>query len=431
MSIPKIIHCLWLDFRTLSDGLMNDELNFFIGRIRELHPEPWRINFISNWRECLDGIDEEYEWIRGVINNPYINAANKSDLLRYYYLYKEGGIWVDLSTYIVTSFDEYIEKDNGFSCVYAPDKLVQSWMIKPLSTLYDMIPISNYLDILQNTTSNLNDMYSPYPFIPETYFCISKIKHPVSYYILVMLKEHYTTKDMSTDVNITNSNNEFMLSLFNDIFDINTGLLPPINRQLRMVHRDPENPENFEKRNQFLNSIFSGAYLFIYLVLYKAIIKVLQSDQYTKYMIPSEERHSVLDEYPYLENAICKNNSCSDLLYSSKMDSIFLISASYNRLSKWSDNLDQRLRWENTIAGDLILDSTSIEEMNQKLLEKDITQLKFGSWTRGSPIIKQIMRLTSQHRGGRKNIRSSYLNKTKKKRFKDKIKSKKMTLRKF
>jgi hypothetical protein len=137
------------------------------------------------------------------------------------------------------------------------------------------------------------------------------------------------------------------------------------------------------------------------------MIKQLTSDPYEKSIVTSKQRNRVLYDHKQLKDSLCKNNACSDLVYSSSRDSIRLISASYNRLSKWSDNLDQRIKWENTIAGDLIMGSTVVDHMNRLLQDKDIVQLKFGSWTRESPIIAKLMEL-SRHNKSKK---------TKKKRF--------------
>ena len=103
METPKIIHFLWLNFNNNSDGIIDTTLSFFIDRIKELHPD-YEINFINNWDKCMESINDEYSWIKHIIINKNIGGAHRSDVLRFYYLYTMGGVWVDISTFLVTFF---------------------------------------------------------------------------------------------------------------------------------------------------------------------------------------------------------------------------------------------------------------------------------------------------------------------------------------
>jgi len=408
MTTPKIIHFLWLNFNHNQDGILDNKLLFFIKRITNLHPS-YKIHFVSKWDECISDINLDYKWIIDVLLNPSIGGAHKSDLLRFYYLYTIGGVWVDVSTFIVDPFDELVERNkNGFTCYYVPYKICQSWMIKPLQTLYDLIDIDNYSNISNKICSVLQDKYEKYPFITENYFCISQQYHEIPLKVLEMFKKYYQSFNLSSNENVNNSRNKYMFTMFNDIFDNNTGILKSVDEQLTGIYKT--------SNDKFLNDIFDGSYLFNYLMMYIVIADYAIAQNFSLHMTLNEKRKNIISKYSNYGNIICKNNACYDLqLKNSDKDDniIFLLSASYNRLSKWNDNLEKRITWENTIAGDIIFKASSNEEAISSLNKINITQLKFGSWSRNSPVIDKLMKLftTTQPR----SIKDSALNSKKSK----------------
>jgi hypothetical protein len=97
-------------------------------------------------------------------------------------------------------------------------------------------------------------------------------------------------------------------------------------------------------------------------------------------------RNIVIQEHENIEisSFICKNNSCNDLIINI---------SKYTRLSKWNNNMDKRISWENTIGGNLINKATTKEQITDQLIKIDILQLKFGSWTRDSPVVDKLILL--------------------------------------
>jgi hypothetical protein len=75
---------------------------------------------------------------------------------------------------------------------------------------------------------------------------------------------------------------------------------------------------------------------------------------------------------------------------------VHLISTSWWRIVKWSDQRDNRLNWEYTFLGNLINFAFEIKMPKETLLEilkqNNITQLKTGAYTRGptAPMIEKI-----------------------------------------
>jgi len=94
---------------------------------------------------------------------------------------------------------------------------------------------------------------------------------------------------------------------------------------------------------------------------------------------------------------ICHKDFCHDLNYGKNGKlMVHLISTSWWRIVKWSDQRDNRLNWEYTFLGDLInlaFETKMPKELLLKILkENNITQLKTGAYTRGptAPMIEKI-----------------------------------------
>ena len=381
----KVIHFLWLDFNNKRDGVLDPKLEFFNNRIIRLHPG-WKINFINKWNECMKQIDKpEFKWIKKhVLLNPNIGAAHKSDVIRFYYLYTQGGVWIDISTYLVEPLDKLAkENKNGFSCYYMPGITAQYMTFKPTSDLYDLLNVDTYM-------SKVSEVYGSsfkseqYNFIPENYFLISRRKHPICRYVLTEFRKMYTKKS----TNIRSMHNLYIHRLMKSIFKTNEGLLKEIKDQEKFW-------KNKGKFSQFLDSIYNGGYLFNYFMLYIAIVKYSRKNggKVSNKRL-SKTRSSVIKSSKY--NTLCNEKACNDIIIRCKKDNIHLLSASYNRLSKWSDNLEQRIEWDDTLAGEII---KSKKDINNHLESINVKQLKFSSWTRNSKIINILMKKV--HKGNK------------------------------
>ena len=145
-NIPKRIWALWLDFKNKQSG-NTENIQLYIDRIRQLH-QGYEINIITEWDILYSHFNTEDKdkknLINSVLDNINIDAAHKSDFLRFYLLNKYGGFWVDISTFLVSSLDKYIKYD--FVCFIAPEYEVGQWIIEPLRSLYR---IGNYEEVVK------------------------------------------------------------------------------------------------------------------------------------------------------------------------------------------------------------------------------------------------------------------------------------------
>ena len=160
---PKIIHFLWLDKEFRGKGILSENLEFFHNRIIKLHPN-YKINFVSDKRTVDNDIQKagaKYSWIKNILDNKFVGAAHKSDVMRFFYLYTMGGIWLDITTFLLESVDDLINKNNlGFSCYYMPQKLAQSKMMG-WEFLHNLIPYPNFVDITNSNITNNNGNKEP------------------------------------------------------------------------------------------------------------------------------------------------------------------------------------------------------------------------------------------------------------------------------
>ena len=328
-----------------------------------------------------------------MLKNSNLGGAHKSDILRFYYLYTQGGVWVDISTFFVVSINDLVEENkDGFTCFYVPHKVCQTWIYNPLAMLYDLLPVDNILGLSKYVHSNIADKYKTFTFIPESYFCISNARNPICYTILQNYKTFHDNADIkSSKENFINSRNEYTHNLCCDIFDNETGILNPIIEQLKNVYTTKE------KKGEFLNKMYDGGYLFIYLMMFVAIAEYSLEKNMTPKKIDNVIRTKVLSKAKSDIKNICDADACFDIILSNNEDStiakIHLLSASYNRLGKWSNNLSQRMSWNDTLAGNIIDNAKNEGDLLRDLTKIDIKQLKFGSWTRDSPIIPKLRAL--------------------------------------
>ena len=85
-------------------------------------------------------------------------------------------------------------------------------------------------------------------------------------------------------------------------------------------------------------------------------------------------------------------NACSDIQIGSK---IYLFSASFLRYFKWGETINDRLKMHDSVI-ESILDEDDKSGAGGQFLLKKMTDhhqyfIKFGSWTRDSPIIFRLL----------------------------------------
>lgn len=418
----KIIHFLWLNFNTNSDGVLDETLTFFKKRIQHLHPKRngWTINFISSWSKCLETI-AGVRWLEELLNNEYVGPAHKSDALRYYYLNTMGGVWIDISTFLVSSLDELVlQNDEGFTCYYMPSDVCATWLIKLSSDIFESITMKQYKEEVFPNQTRLFTIKEPrFDFITENYFLISSKGNEVCEEVLNNLKSFWESvlPKIVSKQDYCFELNKLMYRLFKETYNMNINNFP----YLELV-------ESFSGESEIVKEIilkeyFDCAYFFNYLQLYLAIRKYSMKHKGILTKLPNSTKKNETINLPELSTfskELCDNDSCNNKVISFKntKKNIHLLSASYNRLSKWSDSRTKRISWENTLAGNILNNHDySSDEVLRMLDEIDIQQLKYSSYTRtrSNSInrLKELFSMSSSSSGGSKRLLLN--NKTKQK----------------
>ena len=379
LKTPKKIHVLWLNFKENKDGVIPDNLHVFIDRMKHLH-QTWDIKIWTSWEEIeLELVTRPY--MLKYIQNPYCNAANKSDCLRFHILEKYGGVWVDLSTYFIKSLDDLYDKYNtAFTTIYMPSYDALMWAIKPFSDQYERISVkekvNNIYPNLYKIVTKSND------FVCESYFIMSPPHHPIVIDVLKQMEKTWSLdkvkKIIDTETHCSYLN-LVMNNLISKVYNINNEVLELLNYNI---------------------DIYDCGYLWIYFMMTIAVTNFIKKNKLTKYtneLTPKQK--IVLNTIPSeISTYTCNESTCKDIIWLDDLQTpiIHLISSTWARLVKWSDNRDNRLNWETTFLGNLINEShknnISSKNFRKKLEEHNITQIKTGAYTRG-PTTEMIRKL--------------------------------------
>jgi hypothetical protein len=380
---PKKIHALWLNFNENKDGVIPHNLEIFIDRMYLLHPPPWEIKIWTSWSEIkCELVNRPY--MLKYIENPYCNPANKSDCLRFHILEKYGGVWVDLSTYFVKSLDDLYDKNKkAFTTIYMPPYDALMWVIKPFSDEYEKISakkkINDVYPNLEKFVSTNND------FICESYFIMSPAHHPILLDVLEQMKSIWDIDKVEKIID-KNSHCEYLNNVMNDLikktYDINHEVLELLSYNI---------------------SIYDCGYLWIYFLMTLSVNKYINNNpDLIKSKIPlTSSQQIVMSKIPDdISTFICNESTCKDIIWSDDLETRFihLISSTWARLVKWSNNRDNRLNWETTFLGNLINESyetdiSSVDFLN-KLDQYNINQIKTGAFTR-VPTEQMILKLNA------------------------------------
>jgi len=368
-KIPKIIWALWIDFNSKKNGEITEDLMFFSNRIRFLHPD-YQVNIITEWKQLVEYVKEE-EMIIKLLDNTHVISAHKADVIRWFLLKNHGGIWIDLSTFLLAPVDSLIE-NKSFVCFYASTKDAEQWIIKPFENIYNNLSFKERQVFLNNQENYISLKDVNFDFIPENYFICSTKDHEITSSIYKMLNDFWTKNIelMVCQTTMAFYINLYMLKLIKQIFNINLSQLT----------------EDFIPNRDciYLKDIVDCGYLFNYLQMYISIRDYCKNLDYTESYINNEVQSMSLfkmDKY------------CDNIEFIFKDTRISLLSATFIRTLKWSDKLENRMSWEGTYLGELIKNVNTQEEANVLLnlfIDYKIYQFKFGSWTRNSTIISLL-----------------------------------------
>lgn len=420
-QIPKKIWGLWLDFNNNKDGILNDDLIYFTNRIKNLHKESWEINIITEWSKLLELIGENTIIIE-ILNNKFIGGAHKADLLRFFLLNEHGGIWIDISTFLVESFDNLISNPEiSFITYYASTVDVAEWLINPLGELYEDIPYNNRIEKWVNRGNDfikIKNKYNQFNFIPENYFLCSTKNHPITQKTFEQLIDFWNPilNSIKSKEDLCFFQNKYILSLTDTIFKIKyNNFLSNVDKLIINKFK-----ANKKLKRYYLNKLFDCGYLFNYLQLYLSIVEYIKENENFNITYNNVPTLALESKFQNFFNYICATNLCSEininLIRGDKKETVLLLPASYNRFGKWSDNRDERLSWENTYLGSLlssIKNKTDADNLLEKFKNERFTQFKFGAFTRDSPIIKIIKTWYPEFSGGKKILKTNIKRKTK------------------
>lgn len=398
MSIPKRIWAIWCDFNNQKDGTLTDNLNYFKNRIIQQHPD-WEVNVITNW-ETLIGYISENEVLVNIANNPYINGAHKSDAIRFFLLYKFGGFWLDISTFLFTPLDIYYQTQPNATFIgyFTPPFMVEEIIYSVLGEMLDGVKfheIAHQFKEAQSKYIKLNNAYQNYPYIPENFFIASTPNHPIITEVFNNLISFWSKSIplITDDATLCFQINLLMNELAGETFEIND-----VNYHLttQFAPNDITDPSFLRNR---LNDVWHCGYVFNYLQLYIAIVNYIKANNLT--ITQETNPHPFSSNYSQdlcvIDNGI---QSCENIVGTNPTDGtvLYLISLSYNRLIKWADSMQDRVSFDNTyIKSSLDEISSQSEDVKEKFLQQlidmGIYQIKFSSWTRKSTIIDKLKEL--------------------------------------
>lgn len=391
MDLPKKIWGLWCDFKNKKDGDVNKEyIDFFINRIKSLHDNTWEVTIITEWSKLLD-ITKEDTMLTQLIYNEYVEAAHKSDAIRYYILKKFGGFWIDVSTFLVQSLDYLHQKFTNdkitFSCYYIPMQDTATLLFKPTSELYDVLPYSKLEKVRMEQYLKLNDSYSKFNFITENYFIAATPNHPIiinTYNIL--MKFWQDSLPTITKENLCYTLNKYMNSLVKTIFDTKLINMALIN----LFENNNTSSNNIESK--LLENTWNCSYLFNYLQLYIAMCSYINESK--NYQIIKSQETTQMKALPYYQD-LCDTDKCSDIYIKMNQGSIYLFSGIYVRVAKWANTSEERTTWKNTFILDQlqqITDDASAKRFLENCKNVGIYQIKFSSWSRKNNLGLELLR---------------------------------------
>ena len=414
--IPKIIWMVWCDFNNEQDGVLDKTLKFYKNQIIKLHnKKDWKCNIITKWADLLQILDNNKN-ILDIIKNKYINAAHKSDVVRFYILNKYGGFWIDFTTILLTSLDVYYKYDANFIGIYTPSIFIEQWLIKPFSFAYHNFNFkkNKILSKIQNKFIKRKGIYENYPFITENFFIGAIPNHYIIKNTFDQLI-HFWKSALPKIVNketLCFEINKYNNILMNDIFDMNFA-----NNIMYNKFKDEANDKD---KQELLNELYANCgFFFNYLQLYKELIEYINKNKF-KIIQPKYISDNFRREFKEEYDTICFTkdgiNSCKNIIISKKNDKILLVSAMHDRLIKWSNVAENRATLKNTYLEKKINSYEDISKFINKMVENNIYQIKLSSWTRNSNIIPVLMQKINKNKTNKNKTNKNKTNKNKNKK---------------
>jgi hypothetical protein len=260
------------------------------------------------------------------------------------------------------------------------------WAIKPFSDQYEQISVkekvNNIYPNLHKIVTKSND------FVCESYFIMSPPHHPI---VIDVLKQMENTWSLDKVEKIIDTKthcsylNLVMNNLISKVYNINHEVLELLNYNI---------------------NIYDCGYLWIYFIMTIAVTNFIKRNNLTKYknQLTPNQKIVINKISPEISTYICNESTCKDITWKDDLQTpnVHLISSSWARLVKWSNNRDNRLNWETTFLGNLInkgyKSNISSKYFLKKLEEYNITQIKTGAFTREptEPMIQKLNEIVNR-----------------------------------
>jgi inositol phosphorylceramide mannosyltransferase catalytic subunit len=150
MSIPKLYHWVWLNFKdeTDLDAPVPSMFLPVMQRTMEMNAG-WKF-VIWNGRMVYSLLEEHYPWFIQTFKS-YKYPIQRADATRYFILRKFGGLYTDLDSENIQPLDSLLEKYGGADCIIAKEKMPLV-KYKPTNAIMAARPDSDFMTYL---TENL------------------------------------------------------------------------------------------------------------------------------------------------------------------------------------------------------------------------------------------------------------------------------------
>ena len=192
-SFPKIIHQIF----GLWDNKIPSEIQKRMDTWKRLHPEYKYI--LWNKKTCRDFIKEKFDWFLPIYD-AYKYHVQRADSIRYFILYKYGGIYSDIDLEPIKCITPLLEKYKNKGCILyrSPnsDMLTNDFMIsKPKNIfwkkmIYELINKHSFSSI----SKHLTIMYSTGPLLLDDVY---EVFGPKRRYVFIIDTKYINNCDIT------------------------------------------------------------------------------------------------------------------------------------------------------------------------------------------------------------------------------------------
>ena len=400
-EIPKILWNFWIDFTKDKAEMLIDTLNInlphnninnlplfvipYVTLMHNVHHE-WDKRLITSKDDLLywlqnvnlkyNDIDENIKFVIKIINHSFINAAHKSDVVRYFLLKYYGGVWADATIIIFNPLDGLIEGKQlvlPYISISRAMKLIfgnkHSNICKYDGECIKLTDV-DYNQLLYNNIEGKNVI------MPENYFIASIANHYIINNVLEQLKS------------LWNGIIPSLLDKENTIEKLLTEYMQSIVYGEDKIFTDLTHvwmPTDQTKRNDIwcntTKGVQSAYYLFNYIQLYKAIISecinenITEEDNYYENL-----KNLPLDNFETMYGTTCNTglkakDVCVNITLTCTKGPIYFFSAEYLRLFKNPDKTTKITFY------DILIDTIykdNVKGFKQFLIDNKIYMYKIG-----------------------------------------------------